>query len=247
MARISFQLFSARQFDLATVLPHLAETGIREVEGFGGLYDNAGALRDSLDANGLQMTSGHFDLSMLRDSPQTAIDIAKTLGIKAVIAPYLPPDERPADFAGWQVLGKTLATAARAVKAAGLTFGWHNHDFEFTPCSNGRYPIEAIMDASPDIMLEIDLAWVHVAGLDPVDWLQTYSGRLVAAHIKDRAPDGESADEDGWADVGHGVMDWHRIVPALATAGVELMVLEHDNPSDVMRFASRSFATASRF
>ena len=50
MARISFQLFSVRHFDLATVLPHLAETGIREVEGFGGLYDDAEALRDTQTA-----------------------------------------------------------------------------------------------------------------------------------------------------------------------------------------------------
>ncbi len=40
MARLSFQLYSARKFDLATILPHLASIGFTEVEGYGGLYDD---------------------------------------------------------------------------------------------------------------------------------------------------------------------------------------------------------------
>ena len=247
MARLSFQLYSARKFDLVTILPHLASIGFTEVEGYGGLYDDLATLRNNLDMNGLRMTSGHFDFAMLRDSPETAIHIARTLDMDAVIIPHLKPDQRPKDFDGWQAFGQTLAQLCSSVVDAGLTFGWHNHDFEFLPCTNGRYPIEAIMEASPDIMLELDLAWVHVAGLDPVDWLQTYSRRLVAAHVKDRAPDGNCADEDGWADLGHGVMDWSRIAPAMTAAGVDLMVLEHDNPSDAKRFASRSMAAASAF
>ena len=30
-------------------------------------------------------------------------------------------------------------------------------------------------------------------------------------HFKDLDVDGENTDEDGWADVGHGVIDWHLI------------------------------------
>ena len=40
MARLSFQLYSARKFDLTTILPHLASIGLTEVEGYGGLYDD---------------------------------------------------------------------------------------------------------------------------------------------------------------------------------------------------------------
>ena len=60
--------------------------------------------------------------------------------------------------------------------------------------------------------------------------------------MKDRAPEGENVDEDGWADVGYGVMDWTAIA-ALTAAKVPRFVLEHDNPSDVERFARRSLAT----
>jgi sugar phosphate isomerase/epimerase len=58
--------------------------------------------------------------------------------------------------------------------------------------------------------------------------------------VKDVAPKGEKAEEDGWADIGDGVVDWKRLLPALSVGGVELIVLEHDNPSDFERFARRS-------
>ena len=48
--------------------------------------------------------------------------------------------------------------------------------------------------------------------------------------------------EDGWADVGQGVVDWKTIMAALKMAGCKNFVLEHDNPSDHTRFATRSAA-----
>lgn len=247
MPRISVQLYSARNFDLTGTLHHIAELGVTEVEGFGGLYGDVDALKDGLDANGLRMSTGHFDFAMLRDSPETALGIARKLGMEAVIIPFLKPEDRPADFAGWQAFAADLAEAAKPVIDAGLRYGWHNHDFEFVACDNGAFPIEAIMDASEDIELELDLAWVHVAGENPVAWLEKYAGKLIAAHVKDRAAHGECVDEDGWADVGHGVMNWREIAPAMRSAGADLMVLEHDKPADALRFITRSVATASTF
>src|SRR5712672_2250085 len=56
----SFQLYSARNFQpWDQVLKLLAEAGYRQVEGFGGVYADAAALRAELDRNGLTMPSGH--------------------------------------------------------------------------------------------------------------------------------------------------------------------------------------------
>ena len=46
-------------------------------------------------------------------------------------------------------------------------------------------------------------------GADPLEWMRPYGNRITAVHVKDIAPAGESADEDGWADVGHGTVDWN--------------------------------------
>ncbi|MFT5625128.1 MAG: sugar phosphate isomerase/epimerase [Lentimonas sp.] len=111
----------------------------------------------------------------------------------------------------------------------------------------GEMPLDLMMAAAPDMKLELDLGWVTRAGEDPVAWINKYAGRIAAAHIKDVSPAGENVDEDGWADVGHGVMDWVVIHAALQAAGVDHYVLEHDNPSDHQRMATRSLATASNF
>ncbi|MEP4474644.1 MAG: sugar phosphate isomerase/epimerase, partial [Lentilitoribacter sp.] len=71
--------------------------------------------------------------------------------------------------------------------------------------------------------------------------------RITAAHVKDIAPEGECAEEDGWADVGHGVIDWPNIFGELQVVGTELFVMEHDNPSDHHRFAKRSLENCLKF
>ena len=101
MTEWSFQLYSARNHPpLSSTLQLLAELGYTQVEGFGGLYDQATALRQDLDSNGLTMPTGHFGLSQLEDLDQ-AMKTIETLGLKTVICPHLAADQRPSDAAGW--------------------------------------------------------------------------------------------------------------------------------------------------
>jgi len=93
----------------------------------------------------------------------------------------------------------------------------------------------------------MDVAWVIRGGADPLAWIEKYRDRITAAHVKDIAPAGQNADEDGWADVGHGTVDWPAIMAALRAVGVMHFVMEHDNPKDHTRFATRSIATAKGF
>ena len=53
---------------------------------------------------------------------------------------------------------------------------------------------------------------------------------------------------DGWADVGHGTLDWKGLMAALrGKTPARYFVMEHDNPSDYERFARRSIAAANAF
>ena len=97
--------------------------------------------------------------------------------------------------------------------------------------------------ADNDISVELDVAWVVRGGQDPIAWIGANGQRITAAHVKDIAPKGENADEDGWADVGHGTMPWADIMTALRDTPCTTFVMEHDNPKDHNRFASRSLAT----
>jgi sugar phosphate isomerase/epimerase len=235
----SLQLYSARNFPpLADQLGVLATLGFTNVEPFGGLYGEVAALRAGLDAAGLTARSGHFDLDMLETRFDQALAAAAALNIEFVVCPYLQPDQRPVDSAGWAELGARLRGIAARVGATGRRFAWHNHDFEFVALPDGAFPIEHLLGGG--VLWEADLAWVTRAGVDPLPWLRRFTGQAPLVHVKDIAPAGERRDEDGWADVGAGRLPWAELWAGAVAAGAEIMIAEHDNPSDFRRFAANS-------
>lgn len=248
MTAFSYQLYSSRNFPpLADTLGMLAELGYASVEGYGALYADAAKvaeLKDNLRKTGLTMPTGHFSLDMLENDPATALDIAKAVGIETIYCPYIAPELRPATGSDYAAFGQRLQEVGKPFRDAGLGFGWHNHDFEFRPLPDGTIPQVAIFEGGPDLEWEADLAWVVKGGADPLHWIATFKDRLTAVHLKDIAPAGENADEDGWADLGQGVIDWPALKAALTQTRVKYFIIEHDNPKDERRFAERSLKAA---
>jgi sugar phosphate isomerase/epimerase len=243
--RLSFQLYSARNFGPSeSQFATLAKIGYREVEGFFSLYDRPKEVRKALDDNGLTMPTAH----MMFDDKDFAktMDIAATLGVRSIYAPYIFPDDRPKDAAGWTAYGKKLGDMGQRVRAEGIAFGYHNHDFEFVKLPSGEVPFDLMYAAAPMLDMELDVAWVVKGAADPLAVIARYADRITSAHVKDIAPAGTATDEDGWADVGHGTMDWKAIAAALGKTRCLHYVMEHDNPKDFNRFAERSFEFASK-
>jgi sugar phosphate isomerase/epimerase len=241
MPTIAYQLYCSRNFPpLDDTLAMLAQAGYAAVEGYGGLYADVDALKASLDRNGLTMPSGHFGLDMVEGDPARAIETARTLGVSKVFVPYVAAENRPGDRAGWEAFASRLQEAGKPIRDAGLAYGWHNHDFELQDLG-GVTPLDLIAQTGMD--LELDLAWVRRGGQDPLEWLRKLGRQVKAVHVKDIAPQGEAIDEDGWADVGHGTMDWPAIRAELSVQGIDHWVVEHDNPKDHARFARRSLQT----
>lgn len=251
MTSIAYQLYSSRNFPpLGDTLMMLADLGYERVEGYGALMDDAEGLREleaGLAKSGLSMPTAHVALDKVKSDPQGVIDLANRLGISAVVIPYLQPEDRPLEIAGWRVLAAEVAEAGKPIRDAGLSYGWHNHDFEFFKLASGEFPLDLIMAGGDHVMLEFDLAWAAMAGEDPLVWLEKYGSRTVAVHIKDIAPKGENVGEDDWADVGHGRLDWKGLYDAIQSHNVPHLIIEHDNPSDHRRFASRSLEAVRAF
>ena len=245
--RLSFQLYSSRNFPpLETQLATLAAIGYRHVEPYGGLYGDPKGLGEALAHAGLSAPSGHVSLATVRDEPDRVAEIARHIGMRYVIVPHLAAEERPADSEGWRAIGRMLNGLAHDYGGRGLELAWHNHDFEFLPLADGGVPMSLLLDTAPELKLQLDLAWAVRGGVDPVEWLRRYAGRVVACHIKDIASEDTSV-EDGWADVGHGRLDWSVLAPTAVDAGAQLLVVEHDAPSDYERCARRSYATVAQW
>lgn len=247
MVGISYQLYSSRKQPLAQTLKMLSDLGYEQVEGYGGLFQDLAdpaSLKAELDEAGLAMTTAHVGLDQIESDPIGLARMAKSLGIGTIFVPAVSKEDRIQEPEGWQTLGRRLSLLGKQIQDQQVGFGWHNHDFEFAPIDDAELPLDLIMSGGENIVLEIDVAWVRRAGEDPIKWIEKYSERIVAAHVKDIAPEGEALDEDGWADPGHGTMDWPAIAAALHKTACKTFVMEHDNPSDDARFARRALETA---
>ena len=169
MPEFSYQLYCSRNFPpLTRTLKMVADAGYKNVEGYGALYaDKAkvAELNEHLSASGLKMPTGHFGIDQLETEPQRVLEIAKAVGIETIYCPFLPPDQRPDSGKGWHAFGQRLQQASAPYRAAGLGFGWHNHDFEFKKTADGAVPLTAIFEGGPDLEWEADLEAVSYTHL----------------------------------------------------------------------------------
>ena len=246
---LSFQLYSAREFlPWSDLVKALAEYGYTQVEGYGGVFDDPAAFSKELAAVGLTMPSGHFGLDMLENDFATALSIAKTFGMSQIYCPYLDEAERPTDAASWQSFAQRLSTIGDKLSGEGISFGWHNHDFEFKTLADGQFPMTIILENAQNISWEADIAWIVVGGEDPLAWIEKYGKRITAIHIKDIAPEGENVDQDGWCDVGAGTVDWPGLLDAVKSkTNAQILAVEHDNPADGYAFAKNSISNINKF
>ena len=175
-------------------------------------------------------------LAALDEDRAKFIETAGILGVETVCLPYLAADKRPTDAAGWKAFGERLAGHAAALAEAGYKLAWHNHDFEYQKLADGSRPIDHIVGA----------AGVTVRAGHRLD-----RARRRRSEDRDRrdsparSPPSTSrtprrrgvTKDDGWTDVGAGTIDWKALWPAIAASGADVLVLEHDNPSDWRGFA----------
>jgi len=177
----------------------------------------------------------------LEDALDTALKIIETLGISQVYCPYLNEEDRPKTASGWQQFALRLSVINDRLTNKGISFGWHNHDFEFEALPDGQVPMDIILNTAKNLSWEADIAWIVVGGGDPFAWIEKYGDRISAVHVKDRAPEGENVDQDGWCDVGAGTIDWAGLLEAVkAKTNASIFAVEHDNPADAFAFAEKS-------
>lgn len=242
---LSIQLYSLRDYgDLDKQLAALSEIGFKCVELIGGHLEDAEGTRAKLTAYGLKAPTCHVSMNDLRDRFDWVIEQAKTIGIAELYMPAVGAEERDQSADGWKRTGAKLGSMAERMIEAGLALGYHNHHWELKPYADGSTPLEHLFegaDGSP-LTFEADLAWLVRGGADPEMWMEKYSARLTAVHVKDLAPEGQNADEDGWADVGSGTMHWLDLWRKSLSLGAKWMILEHDKPRDPVSFARNSRA-----
>jgi sugar phosphate isomerase/epimerase len=246
---ISIQIYSLRDLgDLATQLDTVAAAGYRHVELIGSQLDDVAATQAALEARGLRASSSHVSIAALRERPEQVLVACHALDFKQLFMPSVPVAERGSDGDYWLALGKELGALSRRFAAEGIALGYHNHNWELQTKAGGANALELLFQGADDAPLtwQMDVAWLVRGGADPMTWMKREAGRIVSLHAKDLAPTGEKLDEDGWADVGTGTLDWHALARAGRESGAQWLVAEHDRPNDPARFARNSHTFLSQ-
>jgi sugar phosphate isomerase/epimerase len=246
-ARLSVQLYSLRSVpDPAARLRLVAASGLKHVETSSSDHADVRMMCRLLDEHGLSAPSGHYGIEAFRDRLAWVVETAGILGQERVVLWGFPETEHWPDPLGWARAGEELGRIAERLRDAGITFAFHNHDWELRRFSCGRMALDILFHAAAGSPLRFqpDLAWIVRGGEDPSAILVRHADKIIACHVKDLAAPGENVDEDGWADLGEGRIAWNDLWPAARAAGARLMVLEHDAPSDPARFLAVSVAAA---
>ncbi len=242
LSNIGIQLYTVRDqmaIDVRTTLTALAEIGYKEIE-FAGYFDHSPAeIRTMLDDLGLTSPSAHAPIDMLRDAPETVIETWLEIGHEYVVMPWLTPEQRDT-LDKYRAHAEIFNEFAELCTPAGLTFAYHNHEFEFEPI-DGVLPMDLLLsevDASL-MQVELDFYWTAFAGIDPFEYFEKHPGRFPLCHVKDMAED------RSMADVGAGTIDFASLFAASEQAGLKHYFVERDDATDSLASAANSFAGVS--
>lgn len=224
--KIGLQIYSCGK-ELTDNVPagmkKIAEIGYSTIELAGyrdrkmGEYE-VGAYRKICEDAGLKITSSHVNPNARKYTKENAGEIAEfwkktvedhvKLGVSTLVQPGMPTMETLDDA---KLVCEIFNNAGEITKAAGIKWGYHNHNMEFK-----RIMTDAEKSAAPgpgdffrpkgqiiyDLMLngtdpnlvffEMDVYWTVMGQMDPLEYFEKYPTRFPLLHIKDRLVLGQS-------------------------------------------------------
>jgi len=192
------------------------------------------------DDAGLKIVSSHLNppvreytkknLEGIKDFWKTAAAQHAAIGCKYIIQPGEPAMRSAEDVA---FVGEVFNEAGKIAKAAGLTFGYHNHSGEYLRVipggmqplplygwvspENSKIILDGMIEATDPslVIFENDVYWTVMGQRDPVEYMKKYPDRIRVLHIKDVAVLGES-----------GMMNFKKIFETAYANGIQDFFVE---------------------
>ena len=230
--------------DVMTKVKELGYDGV-ELAGLYGLEPEF--VKKTLEEVGLTPISAHvaFD-EMMNDIDKVIADYS-TIGVKYLVMPYMAEEYRPANPEGFKKFLPLLNQVGEKIHKAGMTFLYHNHDFEFVKLENGKWGYDEMFDSIPaeNLQSELDTCWCDVATGEAPEFVKKYKDRIPVVHLKDYIKKGEvknmykligieeeESDGDtgyfGFRPVGFGQMIWEPVLEAATEANANWVIVEQD-------------------
>jgi sugar phosphate isomerase/epimerase len=229
MRKIGVQLYTLRETikgDVPGTLRAIADAGYAGIEWFGPYLEMAHTEHRSLVRDlGLATVGVHAGLVQLSEPAvfNRLCTMIADLGGKHVGLAYLSPEQR-GGLDTYLKVAATINEAGKVAKDHGLTFMYHNHDFEFVLLEDGRTALDVLLGETDPALVksELDVFWASFAGVDPVRLMRRHGARFPVLHIKDM----NAARE--FEIVGDGTLDMGAIMAEGERLGVDWFVVEQD-------------------
>lgn len=229
---IGLQLYSLREQikkDLNGTLDRLAKIGYNSLEAAGYSIKNGTFYGKSpkefasmVDGMGMPLNSSHTTFEL--DVAEKVIADAAEAGVKYIVYPYLS-DKFRQNIDGYKSTAEKFNKLGEIAKKSGIRFVYHNHAFEFKQME-GQTPYDLLVkETDPSLVaFELDLYWIVRSGNDPIEYFKKFPGRFELFHVKDMT----KSDDQFFAPVGTGRIDFARIFAEKETAGLKMIFVEQD-------------------
>ena len=242
---IGLQLYSVRDLlpkDFNGTLKQIAALGYTEVEAAGFFNHSAKEVSDAFKSAGLHCPSAHYSYNDLNRDLDKTIAFHKEAGIGIIICsfpgfknPSAPRSKKMSDaftLDDWRWNADEFNKLGAKIKAAGLSFGYHNHTMEFTEL-DGVIPFDELLRLTDPslVTIEMDCGWVMVGGGNAADYLKRFPTRISMLHVKDFKKTDKPAtvdDPPSAADLGTGTADYHPIFAAAKKANIKHYFVEQE-------------------
>ena len=144
----------------------------------------------------------------------TAIDAHKRAGMKFIVAPWMATPKTLKDLKQYCDYYNQIGEKCNA---AGMSFGYHNHNFEFKEIEGQLMYDYMLENTDADkVFFEMDVYWTTMGERNPVDYFNKYPNRFKLLHIKDEK---ELGGNDG-------IMDFDNLFQNIDKSGVKYLIVE---------------------
>jgi sugar phosphate isomerase/epimerase len=231
---LAAQLYTIREHtktaaDFARSMKKIRDIGYTavQVSAIGAISDDD-VLRICND-NGLTICITHIGYDRLTGDIDNVIAQHKLWGTKHVAIGSMPNEFRTGED-GYKRFAVIANGIGEKLHAAGLTFSYHNHSFEFVRF--GKHSGLELLYGETDaryVQAELDTYWVQHGGADPAAWIRGLKNRMPVIHLKDMVMmNTDNGVQQFMAEVGEGNLNWQAILDACREADVEWYAVEQD-------------------
>ncbi len=224
--------------DLEGVLKDCKKAGYDSVE-IGFLFDaySPKQLQEACKKYELEYpaTHGSFDNFGKEEDVDKLIENTLAIGAKYLICSGVGKGK---ELNGFKEAASIFNKVGKKCKEASLTFCYHNHSFEFEEF-DGIKGIDVLgKETDPELVkFNIDVAWVHIGGERPSEFIKRRKDRCGYYHFKDAFMEGNppinwDTVREGkaitWTELGKGDVDLKSAYEAAKKHNLDYIVYEQD-------------------